>query len=102
MKNTIILLIFIFAIGCGDYYKNRVEPLEINGVVLEKYRDKNRDYPRLIINNNNDQLLLTLYDYETSGLWNYLQKGDSIYKDKGELVFLVKRNGKKKKFTLQY
>ncbi|PXX95441.1 hypothetical protein DF185_22250 [Marinifilum breve] len=102
MKYTIILLIVILVIGCGDYYKNRVEPLEINGVVLEKYRDKNRDYPRLIINNNNSEILLTLYDYETSGLWNYLQKGDSIYKSKGELVFFVSRNGTKKKFTLQY
>jgi len=102
MKYTTMLLIAIFIIGCGDYFKDTVEPLEIKGIVLEKYRDKNRDYPRVIINNSSKELLLTLYDYETSGLWNYLQKGDSIFKDKGELVFYVKRNGNKKKFTLQY
>lgn len=94
------MCVIAFSFIACNYYENRIRPLDINGVVIDKYRAKNRDYPLMIIDNQGIEMMLTLYDYEKSGLWNYVQVDDSIYKNKGELIFFVSRDGKRKRFLI--
>lgn len=98
----IIFVFIVFYCGNDSYYKNQIAPLKFDGLVVDKYRDKIGDYPRLTIDNYNGRQILTIYDSDRSGFYKYVEKGDSIKKDSGELIFYVKRNENMKKFKIVY
>lgn len=104
-KNRVAIYLIIFVLtlffSCG-YYENRVKPAKYKGIVTNKYYEKRGDYPRVIIDNFDGEVMLTLYKKEKSGLWDYIQKGDSILKNEGELIIYVVRDKKKKKFELTF
>ncbi|MGC9342622.1 MAG: hypothetical protein ACP5E3_07985 [Bacteroidales bacterium] len=65
---------------------------EFNGVVIDKYIDKNEhNFKKVIINENNTRRVV-LFDIEISGVYDFFMVGDSIAKDKGNLQIRVIRN----------
>jgi hypothetical protein len=65
---------------------------EFNGVVIDKYIDKNEhNFKKIIINENNTRRVV-LFDIEISGVYDFFMVGDSIAKDKGNLQIRVIRN----------
>ncbi|HYG39217.1 MAG TPA: hypothetical protein VD908_11385 [Cytophagales bacterium] len=80
--------------NCNDYYEKEIRPLKINGELKKKNRDKNNNgIPRLVIGNNDKNAIITLYDYEASGLWEFIQIGDIVKKEEGSLTFNIYRKG---------
>ncbi len=65
---------------------------EYEGLIVDKFIDrKEHNFKKVIINENNQQRVI-LFDIEISGLYDFLEIGDSIIKNKGELRVRVIRN----------
>lgn len=65
---------------------------EFNGVVIDKFIDRNEhNFKKVFINENNTQRVI-LFDIETSGVYDFFSIGDSITKHKGSLQIRVIRN----------
>lgn len=65
---------------------------EFNGVVINKFIDKNEhNFKKVIINDNNTKGTI-LFDIETSGVYDFFKVGDSIVKHKGNIQIRVIRN----------
>lgn len=114
-KGYVYLLSFLFIITAGtvyDYFQpsdkeialsefEKMKFQQYTGVVREKYREKNNhNFPLIIINNQygNQKIYLT---WDRSGLFEYIEKGDSIFKKYGKHEVEIKRQGKTIKFKLQ-
>jgi hypothetical protein len=73
-----------------------------NGVVLGKYIDtKNHNYKTCLILAAHDTIKVLL-DFDRSGLYSYLNEGDSIMKSSGNSKIIVIRNNISKEFVLRY
>jgi hypothetical protein len=72
------------------------------GVVQEKFYDrKNHNHPTIILKNEfGEQSILLVRD--KSGLFNYIEFGDSISKDYGKYEVNFSRNEKDTVFVLRY
>lgn len=81
---------------------NRDVLLAFNGVVLDKYIDViNHNYKTCLIHANNDTIKVLL-DFDRSGLYSYINEGDSIIKRSGTPKIIVIRNNISKEFVLRY
>lgn len=73
------------------------------GVVSAKFRDSlNHDYETIEVDSFDSTYLSNIMVLDNSGLFDYIQKGDSIKKELGELEFYVSRNGVTNLFELNY
>lgn len=82
---------------------DREKRTEINGVVIKKYCAKGDMYPYLEIRQLADSSILERsYHGEFSGIYDYTQLGDYIYKPQGSLVYKITRGNieKQMKFTM--
>lgn len=76
--------------------------IEFNSIVINKYIDKkNHLYQTCLFKNKNDTIKF-IFDFDTSGLFEYLHIGDSIIKPSGDSLVIVKRDGIVKEFILDY
>lgn len=80
-------------------YKHNLET-PLRGVLLNKSADPdNPDYKSCIILNQTDTISFLL-DFDRSGLFMYLQAGDSILKNSGDSLLTVKRRNQIKQFYI--
>mgnify|MGYP000862954862 CR=1 FL=1 len=76
--------------------------LRFRSVIIDKYIDhENHNYKTCILLEGTDTLILFL-DFDKSGLFNYLEVGDSVFKDIGDSLIIVKRKDDIRHFYLKY
>ena len=65
---------------------------QYNGVIINKYKDENQhNYQKVILDElGSDKVLL--FNIETSGVYDFLEVGDSLMKENGSLCIRVIRN----------
>jgi len=83
-------------------YGNQIKFQRYEGEVVKKYYEqKSKNYPSLLLRNRfGDQVVILAFD--KSGVFDFVEVGDSIFKRYGSLELTVKRNDLKSKFTLQF
>ena len=100
-----VLLVLLFRknfeVDCNKYYLTKIKPVHFEGKVINKYRDQNHAYPRIVIQNH-EKKIITLFDFDTSGLYSYIDKEDQLYKSKGSLKFVVSRKKEDNVIDLKY
>ena len=97
----IIFIILVIIIIIYSNYSNRnycikyLKELEFNGILTKKYIDKKQhNYPMIelySLRNPRQQINL---DLDQSGMFNYVETGDSLIKISGELKVLIYRGTK--------
>lgn len=76
--------------------------LSLKGLLVDKFIDyENHEYKTCMIQDNIDTLTVLL-NFDQSGLFNYLQVGDSVFKIRGDSLIIVKRRSNIKHFYLKY
>lgn len=75
-----------------------IAPLEIDGVITAKYILEQNHYDKILVITMDDSYMelhpdtqLECYD---EGMFDFAMKGDSIFKESGSMIFLIKRNSK--------
>lgn len=82
--------------------RESIMDLEIKGVVLTKYLDEKSHMHETINVENNGVTLKVIIPNEYSGLYQFIQKGDSIFKEENSLHCKVKRAQKDKDFFIDF
>ena len=63
-------------------------------MVIDKYKKKgNHDQPCVEITQSDNKIVEVGFSSWGSGIWSYVQVGDSLIKPKGELDIVIKRKG---------
>jgi hypothetical protein len=87
LKVLIFFVLFAGLIFCIDYFSNKgfdlqMDVLKLRGKVSSKYIDiQDHNRPKITIIDNQDSITLDLAN-ESSGLYEYIHVGDSIFKTK--------------------
>jgi hypothetical protein len=76
--------------------------VEYKGLVDKKYIDINHAIPIFIVKDKNNISLKVSNYRDISGLFDYIEVGDSIIKEGDSYEIIVIRNNFEKKFTLDY
>lgn len=102
-------LAFIFTLLYNPDYEKRClkllkqeEESELIGIVVDKYCVNPKTYPYLEVKLNSDSSIVKKsFHAEFSGIFDFVEIGDSIYKPYGSLVYTIKRDSvvKEMKFT---
>jgi|TARA_R100000541_G_scaffold54364_2_gene62844 hypothetical protein len=71
----------------SEYYKEYT----YSGLVTNKFIDSEQHNYRTVIIRNDEKSDIFLLDFETSGLFEFIQVGDSIFKKKNSLNLRLKR-----------
>lgn len=116
MKKVTIYILLLFLAGFvfiylfnPDIEKRCVKTLEkereeeVKGIVIKKYYVKENMYPYLEIRSCYDSAILKKsFHAEFSGIYDYAEIGDSIYKQEGSLKYTIVRDtiAKNFKFTM--
>lgn len=74
----------------------------IDGVIVDKYLDEKNHMHKTCLIREKDDTVKFIFDFDKSGLFNFLSIGDSILKPIGDSTVIVKRNRTIRKFTLKY
>jgi hypothetical protein len=110
---VILILVFFFIINnervqkwfgnnaCTSI-KDSVSVLDLEGLVLTKYLDVKSHMHETISIENNGVNLKIIIPNEYSGLYQFIQVGDSIFKEKNSLFCNVKRTGNTKVFFIDF
>jgi hypothetical protein len=85
-----------------EYVNSTIKPKRIRAIILGKSEESTGCYGLIIF--KEDQKIDTLRKVYYCGpketkVWNYIEPGDSIFKNEGTLEILVKRTGTFKKFV---
>lgn len=87
--------------SCRDYFEEE-KSICFDGVITNKFVDKNEhNYPILIIDGNDETIRYNMTS-DLSGLFDFVEIGDEIIKEKGFNQISVKRDIKKVVFFLDY
>ena len=88
----ILIILLYFAPQSGDECESRQEYLDeyFVGVVDSKYKDST-EHMFNIINVGHKRLNLVDFSYDINNLYGFVQIGDSLIKQKGELGVRIKR-----------
>lgn len=85
----------------NDVFKQDLK-LSFEGLVIDKYIDhKNHNSKTCVILEDGDTTIILL-NFDESGLYNYLFVGDSVFKNNGDSLILVKRRNDIRHFYLNY
>ena len=83
-------------------YSNKIKKELYQGLIVEKYIDKKQHYSKVIKIASKDTIIWVL-TYDKSGLYDYLQEGDSINKAVGSYeVTVFRKNKRDTSFILNY
>jgi hypothetical protein len=105
--STVFVLVFLIYHFKSDstikdsVFKQDIK-LSFRSVLKDKYIDtENHNYKTCILLEGTDTLTLFL-DFDKSGLFNYLEVGDSVFKNSGDSLIIVKRRDDIRHFYLKY
>lgn len=82
--------------------RKSITTIEIAGIVSTKYLDVNSHMHETIIIENNGVNLKVIIPNEYSGLYHFLQRGDSIFKEEKSLRCKVNRAGNINEFLIDF
>jgi hypothetical protein len=116
MKKSVIYLLIILAAGflfiyifnpdiekrCFKVLENEKTD-EVTGIIVNKYYDKENMYPYLEICHSPDSSIVKKsFHAELSGIFDYCEIGDSIFKPEGSLKYKIVKDSvvKEFKFTM--
>ncbi len=101
----VIILVNLFGPDYNEIKNQAYKSLQFDvyrGIVVEKYLDRdNHNYPSIRIMNEQGIQTVRL-QLDKSGLYEFIEKNDSIVKEYGSYEVKVYRNNKTKTFTLDY
>lgn len=112
MRKGLKYFIIFAAVGCvfiilynPDIEKRCYKTLEreaeekVMGVVVDKYHVKQDMYPYLEIQSSSSSLVIKKsFHAEFSGIFDYAEIGDSIYKPAGSLIYTIVKDTVEKDF----
>ncbi len=104
----IAFIVFVFIIRllpdenklCEYYAEDKF--YSISGIVNKVFIDKKNHSSKKVIVKSKNQVKIFFLDMDKTGLFDYLQPNDSIFKDKNTYEVLIFRDGEKVVFTLDY
>lgn len=95
-----LILLQLFGLSSECEGEREVNNMKIEGKVLKKFLDKKEHlYPVLIINGQPHRLIIQI---DNSKFYNFVEVGDSLKKEKGNLDIRVIRAGLDTVFTINY
>ena len=104
-----ILFIVSFIVYTNIQHSNHVEEkyrqdiaLGFKSLVFDKYLDKPNHNSETCILIKDEDTTIFKFDFDKSGVFDYIDIGDSILKPIGDSTIIIKRRNKLKKFTLDY
>jgi len=105
MKNiytySIIFFIDYFGISCQRSSENSIKQIHYRGIIQEKFEDPSNHMLRTF-KIKTEKSIFENTTQEIEGIWEYSNEGDSIIKEKGVLVYIVKKNNKERRFLYKY
>jgi hypothetical protein len=85
-----------------DEYHQTIKFEKYEGEIIRKFFfKKNKGYPAIIIKNRFGEQMI-LFSYDKSGTYDYIEIGDSIFKEYGDYHVEVKRDSITKRFFLNF
>ncbi|PKP11530.1 MAG: hypothetical protein CVU09_01495 [Bacteroidetes bacterium HGW-Bacteroidetes-4] len=81
---------------------NRVKEQNFVGVLNDKYQNKKSHLDETLIIDNNGKMLKLIVPTDKSGLYTFIEVGDSISKEKESMECYVKRDGIIKRFEIDF
>ena len=87
--------------GC-EIMTFRTKEKPIRGCVINKYLDKKNHFDETIVLSNNGKNQLFIIPNDNSGLYNFIEVGDSIFKDEDSLICFVKRDSIIERFIIDF
>jgi len=85
---------------CQAYEQDQF--LVVEGVVDSVFEDKENHSANTLKVRSGENIQTIYLEYDKSGLFEYLQKGDSIFKEHKSYKVIIKRVKKERVFTLDY
>lgn len=107
IKSSYFLLLVVAFLGsctnCEFQMKSHFDPLTFNGIVIEKYLDQeNHLYPTIIVSESDNKEFLFPYErFSGKPFFDYVQVGDSIFKENGSRIIRTKRLNESKEFVFR-
>jgi hypothetical protein len=102
---AILLIVFLNTsdkkIDC-DQFISRMKSERYNGIIIKKYIDTNQNNYKKVILKKDIETQVILFDQEEGGVFQYLEKGDSISKKDGDLTMKIVRGEKDSIYKLNY
>jgi hypothetical protein len=102
---AILLIVFLNTsdkkIDC-DQFISRMKSVRYNGIIIKKYIDTNQHNYKKVILKEDIETQVILFDQEEGGVFQYLEKGDSISKKDGDLTMKIVRGEKDSIYKLNY
>lgn len=96
MKKSIVSFLFILGLYGCDYCKiaDKVAKTEVIGIVISKSKLKwNRGEQTIVYKNMDNHIISYKTRTDESGFWDFVEKGDSLYKPLNIKRMKVYRNG---------
>ncbi len=104
--SSIIIALILFSPSKEDeinYSYENAKTVRFNGIVSEKYIDTHdHGLPIIVVLNNAGVKYTAEFLSDRSGVYDYINVGDSVWKYINSIDVHVKRDGKVKVFTLDY
>ena len=105
-----IFLAFFIKSGLTDWFSenacktmtNRVKSLYVNGLIIDKYLDEKSHLHETLIINNSEKKLMFIIPNDRSGLYSFVELGDSIFKEKESLECYIKRDSSLIRFEMNF
>lgn len=105
---VIILFIIVKVMSISAPYRgcvfksNSIKQIFINGIIVKKFKDESDHNMKkiTILNKNNDFNIAVQGDQ--SGLYDFINIGDSIYKEKNSMEATIVRDSVKKAFIIDF
>ena len=107
---SVIIFLLLMEYCGGNYFANnackarakRINKAVASGKIKDFYLDKNSHMNETIIVDSEDGELLLIIPNDNSGLFLYVQKGDSIVKSLNSMNIRIVRNQKSKLFLVDF
>ena len=108
-----IILNILFCIGFFIYHYESTDSFfrkkfnkdiakNLKGIVIKKFIDKEEHLLETCIIKSENEYERFIFDLDKSGVFDYVQVGDSIYKPKGDSTIVIIRDKQISHFTLEY
>lgn len=92
-----------FAKNACHTLTERIRKIKASGIVMNKYLDKKSHmHETIIINSNRKSDFMVKIPNELSGLYEFVEVGDSLFKEEESLEGFVKRDSVIKKFEIDF
>lgn len=85
-----------------DEFLSQIRSERYSGIIIKKFIDKDQHNYKKVILKKDSKTQVILLDQEEGGLFEYLEKGDSISKKGGELILKIVREEKDSIYKLNY